>query len=437
MIKNQNSKFQNSYQKTAKLLISGGDSRLTLNANGINKYGCRPFPDDEILAFSSSTASPISTQGFNIANSLRERLEQANFSADIHAQEIHRQKIQWRELLGLSSDSRLIFSPSGTDLHHLVATQVADNTRIIMVESNETGSGVASALMQGRGVEIVSVSLRLQNGETRSITEIDNEVGELVEQVIKQQREVLLILVDQSKTGIIAPSTNCAISLKKRYESKINVLVDACQFRLAAKTVRAYLAQNFMLAVTGSKFFAAPSFSAMLIVPPAIEFNAEAENINFGLLLRMEIALQQYQAFSALSNTQICAVISNFTQTVTAYLAQSPHFELLDHGNLGRDGLTNFADWDTLPTIFPFLLLRNEQPLSFAQTVAMYQQLPLQNPRCQIGQPVLCGEEKTALRLCLSAPLIVQATQSPAHKQNCIEKALLVLKTLEKCIFNG
>ena len=35
--------------KTASLLLSGGDERLTLNSNGINKYGCRPTPDDEIL----------------------------------------------------------------------------------------------------------------------------------------------------------------------------------------------------------------------------------------------------------------------------------------------------------------------------------------------------------------------------------------------------
>lgn len=423
-----------SLQKTAQLLISGGDARLTLNAAGTNKYGCIPFPDDDILAFSSSTASPISTDDFLLANALREQFAQADFSAQIHAREMNRQKSAWRELLELENNIRLIFSASGTDLHQAVAENLPNKTRIIMVESNETGSGVAAALKMGNEVELFSVSLREKNGVLRALSEIDTDVIALTETAILENQDVLLILVDQSKTGNLAPSPQCAISLKKRYAEKFNVLIDACQFRLCKETLHAYLQQEFMIALTGSKFLAAPSFSAILILPRQNSLSFEEETRNFGLLLRMEIALQNYRAFSKLSNVQICDVISTFSGEILNFLQNSPYFLPLEKANLAREGLIQMAFWDSLPTIFPFLLLRENAPLSIQETLEIYQQLPTQNPRCQLGQPVLCGEKNSALRLCLSAPLITQAAQNQAALQNCIQNALRVLKTVEKLI---
>lgn len=418
------------HSKTAQLLISGGDERLALNADGLNKYGCSPYPDDEVLAFSSSTATPISSANFAIADTLRLRLEQENFSEKIHHQEMSRQKAAWRELIGLEESTRIIFSPSGTDLHHLVSSQMASNSLIIMIENNETGSGVACALTQNDDIEVIAISLRFANGLPRPLSEIDSEVIELSQQAISQNRDVLLILADQSKTGMIAPSPNCAISLKNQFGNRLNVLVDACQFRLCNATLKNYLQQNFMIALTGSKFLAAPSFSALLILPKSIAFSTTTEDMNFGLLLRMEIALHQYRIFCTLTGAQIQTVIGDFTKFISHYLNTSPHFELLKMPTLAR----NTCNWDSLPTIFPFLLLRDNEPLSITKTREIYQQLPLQNPRCQLGQPVILGEEKSALRLCLSAPLIVQAAQNESHRRACIEKALRVLATLERII---
>jgi hypothetical protein len=423
--------------KTAQLLISGGDNRLALNENGFNKYGCSPAPDDEILAFSSSTASPVSSQNFSIADNLRIRLEEADFSEQIYTQEMTRQKAEWRESIGFSSETQLIFSPSGTDLHRLVSNHVANNTRIIMVEGNETGSGVKAALNRGQDVDVIEISLRFANGLPRSISDIDDEVATQVQKGIEQNQNILLILADQSKTGMIAPSPKCAMKLKNQHKTRLNVLVDACQFRLSRTTLNAYLKQGFMMALTGSKFLAAPSFSAMLILPPTIEFSLEPEKINFGLLLRMEMALTEYRVFCALSDAKIQTVIRDFANTVQNYLNISTHFEPLETPFLSRNELVKNTEWDSLPTILPFVLLRDKQPLSQAETLAIYQQLPLQNPRCQIGQPVMCGNEKSALRLCLSAPMIVQAAQSEKNRQVCIEKAMRVLSTLESVLQNG
>ena len=241
------------FDSTAQLLISGGDERLALNSRGVNKYGCAPTPDEALLSFSSSTASTISMESFSVADALRSRLINASettSSEQIYAQEVMRQQSEWRELMELSHETRLIFTPSGTDVHALVASHVTPNTIIVMVEGNETGSGVTAVLEQGSGVEVVSIPLRLFDGLPRLIAEIETEIFAHVERGISQQRDILLILVDQSKTGMIAPSPQCALQLKEKYAKQLNVLVDACQFRFSAKTLNAYLQHGFMVIVT-------------------------------------------------------------------------------------------------------------------------------------------------------------------------------------------
>jgi hypothetical protein len=422
---------------TAQLLISGGDERLALNAQDVNKYGCTCTPNDEILSFSSSTATTISNQSFAVADNLRIRLNQALNSVPVgtlYTQEVFRQKSEWRELIGLPDNTPLIFSPSGTDLHAFIANQVAPNTLIIMMEGNETGSGVEVALGQGRGIKIVSVALRFADGFPRAISEIDADVIALVQQGIEQRRNVLLVLIDQSKTGMIAPSPKCAIQLKNQYETRLNVLVDACQFRLCSATLKAYLQHNFMIALTGSKFLTAPSFSGILILPPTVTLYSESEEPNFGLMLRMEVALNEYRRFCVLTDIQIQSVILEFSKVIESYLVDSPYFNSLSVPELNRDNLIDVSMWDSLPTIFPFLLLRNNLPLSRAETLACYQKLPQQRPHCQIGQPVMCGDEKSPLRLCLSSRLIVEATKSKQHCHNMIQDALCVLSMLEMLI---
>jgi hypothetical protein len=48
-------------------LLAGGDSRLSVDLYGVNKYLCRPLPAPAIACLSSCTASPISEVGFRWA----------------------------------------------------------------------------------------------------------------------------------------------------------------------------------------------------------------------------------------------------------------------------------------------------------------------------------------------------------------------------------
>ncbi len=458
------------------LLIAGGDARLALDPlRGLNKYGCQPFPDPQLLAFGSSTASTISTEGFAAANRWRQKLLtaiSAESPSTVYALEMQRIRLEWLELCGLSDHTglELIFAPSGTDIHAIAAQYAASDASapalIIMVEANETGSGVASALsgasVDGNNtVEVAQVSIRLDDGTPRPLAAVDAEVEDLISNAVASDRRVLLILVDQSKTGLIAPSPACAIALHRRFPDNVEVLVDACQFRIGMPTLRAYLEQGFMVALTGSKFLTAPSFSAALLLPSTvaerlqkrafprgllacssranwptgwIEADRLDHAINFGLLLRYEVALEELRRFRAVPQTAAIDFLQTFAQKIRQRLTSDPHFELLPVHQLDRRPLIEANNWDHLQTIFPFLLYAPQPagriPLSREQTLNIYQQLQrelcssthgldhsnsdIATIHCQLGQPVACGTRNgitvSALRLCISSRLIAEAT---------------------------
>jgi hypothetical protein len=397
----------------------------------------------------------------------------------------------------------LIFSPSGTETHSIAAQLTSSNLStpalVIMMETNETGSGVVSALNEKpcngkHNIEIAQVPIRLEDGTPRPLAKIDEEVEILATKAVASDRRVLLILVDQSKTGLIAPSPGCVMALHCLYPDNIEVLVDACQFRIGIPTLHAYLEQGFMVALTGSKFLTAPSFSAVLLLPEVVaerlhkrafpqrllSFTSKAhwpENrtvnpkqedmrdltgrpefvgvwqpdciTNFGLFLRLAVALEELRRFRAASQTATIDFLLAFAEAIHQRLSLDPHFEPLPASQLDRRPLIEANNWDHLQTIFPFLLynplLTGRIPLSREQTGNIYQQL--QSPlwtitldhtegnvaliRCQLGQPVACGTRNgisvSALRLCLSSRLIIEATTQSDKAYSIIKDALKAL----------
>ena len=481
----------------------GGDARLALDpVSGLNKYGCRPLPDPQLLAFGSSTASVISTEGFTVANRLRQTLLEAIVTEPhtaVYALEMQRIRSEWLQLCELSDVTglELVFSPSGTDIHAIAARYTGSGAPalVIMVEANETGSGVFSALAGYSGIdsstgEVAQVAIRLDDGTPRPAAAIDAEVEILVSKAVASHRRVLLILVDQSKTGLIAPSPGCVIALHRRFPNNVEVLVDACQFRIAIPTLRAYLEQGFMVALTGSKFLSAPSFSAALLLPSIVAKRLQkrafprsllscssranwppywtvAEHAdhgaNFGLLLRCEAALEELRRFRAVPLTAAIEFLAAFAKAIRQRLLSDPHFEPLPVPQLDRRPLIEASSWDHQQTIFPFLLYAPQpagrMPLTREQTLRVYQQLPTKldqannkiapvitpppelisidgarqplSIRCQLGQPVVCGTRNgiavSALRLCVSSRLIVEAATHEAKGNAIIKNALAAL----------
>ena len=475
---------------TEQLLLEGGDARIELDperGGASNKYGCSPLPDPGLLAFGSSTGTGISAAGFAAADQLRSRLIACG--DEPHAVTYGRELSRIRQdLLGLCGASdipglEVVFAASGTDLH-LIAAQLAGGTKAkptlaIMVEAAETGSYVPAALaghhfssratlggsvskgaaITGSGaIEVVTVPIRAADGSPRAAELIDAVFESHVVSAAEQGRRVLLILVDVSKTGMMAPSPALVSHLKRRFPDEMDVLIDACQFRLAPQTLHAYLAQEFMVALTGSKFVTGPTFAGALFIPAAaarrlrlrplpnalLAYSTRADwpqgwegclddVANFGLLLRWEAALQELHAFREVPEERIAGFLKAFGGAVEHRLSSDPSFAPLSVPPLDRSPWP--ACWDSLPTIFPFLIFHGGEPLSRDKTARVYRLLQedlshgfaesaLAALRCQLGQPVACGVRVgipvSALRLCASARLVVEATADAGRKEAAV-----------------
>ncbi|MDB5409679.1 MAG: hypothetical protein JWL84_4591 [Rhodospirillales bacterium] len=490
---------------TGQLLTEGGDSRITIDLGKTrNKYGCAPHPDPAIAAFGSSTASTISPRGFAAADRLRGRLIAAadwEKGAVTYGRELDRLRIDLADLCGIAdlAGLEIVFAASGTDLH-LLAAQLAGGTataplRSIMVEPRETGSGVAvalagrhfstlaalgSAVHEGDPLgdatisDVAAIALRDGDGGLRAADSIEAQIDDLATEAAGRGQRVLLTMVDVSKTGIIAPRPAYVAALVQRLPQAVEILVDACQFRLAPATLRAYLERGFMVAVTGSKFLTGPAFAGALLIPgevarrlrlrrlpPALRcYSAQAEwprgwaaattladVENYGLLLRWEAAMQELHAFRAVPEAAVAEFAAKFARAVTERLASDPAFEPLPPPSLERLATTPTGGWDAIQMIFPFFLRHVAGPCAAKifrreEVAATYRWLGrdargiVEDPAddalaalpCELGQPVPCGTRDgnavSVLRICNSARLIVEATQGAAATAAVIARAM-------------
>ena len=438
---------------------------------GRNRYGCSARPDPGPADFGSATASIVSPQGFDAARALRQRLVEADGReprSETYGRELQRLREALIDVCGLRDVPGLdvVFAASGTDLHVIVAELVcgpADAPAVcINIEPGETGSGVPAALAglhfsgwtalgapvsEGAasgvgGAEVITLAARAPDGALRPAGQVEAELNAVAKAAVDAGRKVLLTVADASKTGLIAPGLDAVAALRERLGERVEVLVDACQFRLSPQTLRAYLDHGFLVAVTGSKFLAGPTFSGALLVPGVVgerlrarlprpglrPYSARAEwpagwvagaaltdVANYGLLLRWEAALSEVRAFRALPDAAIEASARGFADAVQARLDADPRFAPLETRPLDRSALGVGATWDAAPTVFSFLLRHDGKTrdgfLSLAAGQDVYR--GLMNRRVRLGQPVLCGERDgrpvSALRLCNSARLIAES----------------------------
>jgi hypothetical protein len=462
------------------LLTAGGDDRVALDPeSGLNRYGCGARPDAAIAPFGSSTCSTISTTAFAAVERLAGRLaEEAAGEGEtaLYRQELARIRTKLTWLLGLQDVPGLntILSPSGTDLHRLAlcltAAGAASPPLVILPEPYETGGSVVAALggqvgptaalraaMTAPNLEaalmqpqIMTAPSRAVDGTLRPAHQIDEEVAAIASAAARVGRRVLLVIMDVSKTGLISPSVACAQDLKQRFPEQVEVMVDACQLRLAPETLAAYLRQDFMVAITGSKFMTGPAFSAALLVPQGAAERMQAARApralatlclegelpegwrnapelkaraNFGLVLRWEAALEEMRRFAALPPKAVTGFFGEFAAAVGERLAEDEAFESAPVRPLERTGLGVAPSWDRTQTIFPFFLRRGGRVMPPLETLAVQRLMTVDlgdwagwdvaRRRIELGQPVYCGKrggtDLSAVRLCLSARLAADA----------------------------
>ena len=415
-----------------RLLTSGSDFRLRLDrGNGLNAYGCQPFPRPGEISFSSSTASTISPRAYSAALSTYNTLcgagalEREGGLAELATTT----KEQLKALFDVNDgEVEVVLSPSGTDAElqalFLARQSLAGPITAIVVAADETGSGVAPAAagrhfsgissagravirgesLRGLGANVASVSVKARNtsGDARPVAEIDDEVRRCAADAVSAGSGIVLHLMDHSKLGSRCPSLECVQDICARWGNAVRVVVDACQARLGRVRMRRYLDLGFMVIVTGSKFFTGPPLSGALFVPAQLwPEAADAEALaglsdytdrddwpehwtalreglprcaNVGKLLRWSAALEEIRSYVAVPEMFRNICVAEFNALVSRMLAEFPDLRLLPPPEWMGD--TNSDDGEFgARTIFPFLIINQGSPLTLAESRIVYEAL--------------------------------------------------------------
>lgn len=470
------------------LLVSGGDARLNLDpVIRQNGYGCRPFPRPEAFTYASSTASTISTRAYAAAATARQNLLRdgaaASFDLAFEA-EIASLRASVLRSLGLEgSGCDIVFSPSGTDsqLHALFLARAVLGTPLVSViaAADETGSGAMCAttgrhfsavtasganVTKGEaiaglaaGVEPLSIPLRDRLGVMRPVEEIDGEITHAIARSIAAKKRVLLYAMDASKFGQRAPSLDCLRWIGAAGGGDVQVVIDAAQTRLGRKRLTWYLEQNFIVLITGSKFFTGAPFSGALLLPPRLvaqcraigdvppgflEYSTRSDwplvlsglrgalppRANLGQWLRWVSAAEEMRAYFAVPTSFREFALAQFADAVSRLIAAEPCLQPLPLDPRRADD----ADDEEMSarTVFPFFVRRNGSILPTAQATHLYRAmnddiapllpalLPpmhrlLASRACHIGQPVAVADGRGgtigALRISASARLVSES----------------------------
>ena len=451
------------------LLISGGDSRLTINpATGCNDYGCQPQPAPSLISFSSSTATSISPRAYDRATVARESLMQSAITSgfdDAFEARIEAMRDDLKRHLGLSeTGAEVIFSASGTDsqLHALFLTRSLLGAPLtsVVVAGDQTGSGTVHTArgrhfnditasrccvrkgepIDGLAESVASLVLPLLQDDDDIAASVDDaRVIGTVADAIANGTKVLLQVMDGSKLGRRVPSDQCLQTIQTRWPDDVQVVVDACQMRLGRRRLRAYLDRGFMVLITGSKFFGGPPFSGALLVPAALsdaigaadrmphglrDYGTRSDwpwrwrmlrshfspHANLGQWLRWEAALEEIRAYFYVPGAFRRMAVQRLATGIAAIVNASPSLRLLSPQ---RDqGGSSIKDEDLeMTTIFPFTIEPAGRKLSLNECKEIYQKLKAQD--CLVGQPVgwtaRNGRPVAALRISIGARQVTDA----------------------------
>jgi hypothetical protein len=438
------------------LLASGGDERIWPDAQtGRNKYGVPVAPAEKEIWFSSSTASAVTPLAYQAVGRLLGRLITIDRRDRLRVEDWFEQ-IRSR-LLNLFAipGTAAILTASGTEAE-LIALAVARSVlgrplMNIVIAPGETGSGVATAAagrhflastalggsvgvgsrLAGWEVDAIAVDkveIRARSGAARRAVDVDCEVGSKVARALRHGMDVLVHVLDTSKTGLSGLSRAAAAALAKSASGRVLVAVDACQLRCSPAQIRADLQSGHMVLLTGSKFAGGPAFSGALLLPPQLRvwpltlpagLTAYSAYLDWPADVRQSISL----AFSSLANLGMglrweAALFEIETLAGTDPAVQEQIIAIFAKEVMERVAATDWLrplDLDARPrqTILPVVLAK---PTTLARAQAIHRALrssdavPGLEKICHLGQPVAVGD-RAALRFCASAPLIANVAQ--------------------------
>jgi hypothetical protein len=422
---------ENLAKPTEYLLMSGGDLRLNIDEiELLNKYGCRPFPRPDAFTFASSTGTSVSNFAFDKTDKvrsilIRNSLKNGFKNATIEFSELLKNNL--RRIFKLNDECEIIFSPSGTDSSLQIAaiTQIISDKDIthVLVASDETGSGVASALkgchfenttalnypvkkgdkIKGfRDIDLIQISFRDENGALKSSSQVDEEVFDAISKTNKLGRHVVLHTMDQSKLGYQAPSDAFIQKLNTLDKISMQIIVDGSQLRLDPKDIQNYLNKGYIVTITGSKYFTGPPYSGALLLPKGVSklihsiksklpegltqyynhsdwptswfcSNNLSEGYNYGSYMRWNAAIVEMDRYYKTPVLYRNMGIEMFCNFIEDSVKEATFLELI----YGDETKTNSYDSKefgirNIRTIFPFFIIKNNEALSIDNVKKLY-----------------------------------------------------------------
>jgi len=436
-------------RKLIALLAGGGDARIMLDPEtGLNRYLSAPHPR-AVLAYASSTANDLSQAAF--AHLLQQETDGGGL--DDYAARLDAMRARLRRAYGLDEDIAIVFAPSGTDLEYValaaVRSKAPGGIHNVLLGADEVGSGcihsahgryfaeetalgrstVPGEPVPGLGpVSLADIPVRCGRGLPQDSAIISAAISQEIAVARAGARHALVHVVHGSKTGLILPEPPELDDLRERYEGSADFVVDACQARIDAETVNAYLARGIIVFLSGSKFMGGPPFSGFALVPRAIaagsaplpagfaqifrraEWPGEwagreilSEEDNPGLALRLEASIFELERFASLPRARVIQVIESFVGAVRRELVEP----------LGLDVVATHAEADAarqnpieMRTLVTLDLGRLEALRTYEDARSLHRSMALAGVR--LGQPVQCvrrdGQWGPTMRVCLSMP---------------------------------
>ncbi|CAK4692430.1 hypothetical protein LEN26_006203 [Aphanomyces euteiches] len=529
-------------EHTETLLVRGSDDRSLLDSiTKTNKYNTSTIPaalpDHAWISRASCTSSTISLDQFTAAERLRQELLLASLSinhdniADAFDRKMHSVRLRLAQALGLDNlfEDRAfecIISPSGTDAE-LLATSAA-LARMLTLESpsnprgtvtcvvtaqGETGSGSVNASAgqhfskitpSGESVDIgkalagfpstrvtcVQIPARQTSGH---ILDADAAATTAVRDALSSNPNnvALLHVVLGSKTGLSCPSLGAVAALTDEFGSRLVVVVDACQMRLDRAALADFLALDYIVLVTGSKFFAGVPFCGSVLVPAqlASEMNAADARIcfppgfgqyfskhgfppssmervretlparmNVGLLLRWETALVHMQVYASIPSAIVAQISHDYITRAKAMLLTHAHIQLLDAFDapakrarpaprISSTGLP----LQPLDTIISFHIVdANNELLAVSKLKTLHALLAkdlsdclaaddvaLARKKCLVGQPVSLGTlPHGVLRIALGADMVNAIFQGTKTMSELVLEDAIIVRKIQLILVN-
>jgi len=368
-------------------IVKGGDERITLNANGLNKYHGNPLIYQSVFNRGSCTMSNLNIDSKRAVDKMLDRLKKEDYN-----KLLDEQQRQFKKLIDKnpSHDFDVFYAPSGSDLcyYPIMFSRILQPEKPIfsvVTCPEELGTGSNTAIKGKyffgtnqfeenveKGVNIHSdVNIIQQAFPARdqegNILNHKNDILKTIDEKSKDH-QVIANLVIGSKSGIVDN-----ISMIPRANDNVFWVIDVCQMRTTPKLISSLIRLNCMVMLTGSKFYQSPPFCGALLVPKTISSKLNnisekavepflkifstsdispshpklrskfRENENYGTLLRWEAAISEMKLLSFFGEDMVTSAIDRWNAFVISQLQiNSDFFELMPDQQFTNRSIISF-----------------------------------------------------------------------------------------------